>query len=102
MYVINLDSKQGKGTCRVSLFIDRNRAVSFDTLRIEYILPEVLNKIRDKSITHNIFRIQDDDSNVYGFHFTTFIEYINAGKPFLDYTNLFSPNDYQKNDKLNT
>ena len=99
MYVINLDSKQGKGTCRVSLFIDRNRAVPFDTLRIEHILSEVLNKIRDKSITHNIFRIQDDDSIMYGFHFTTFIEYMNA---FLGYSNLFSPNDYQKNDKLNT
>ena len=86
MYVINLDSKQGKGTCRVSLFIDRNRAVPFDTLRIEHILPEVLNKIRDKSITHNIFRIQDDDSIMYGFHFTTFIEYMIAGKP---YTNFF-------------
>ena len=34
---------------------------------------------------------------MYGFHFTTFIEYMIAGKP---YTNLFSPNDYQKNDKL--
>ena len=27
---------------------------------IEYILQEVLNKIKDKSITHNIFRIQDN------------------------------------------
>ena len=34
---------------------------------------------------------------MYGFHFSTFIEYMIAGKP---YTNLFSPNDYQKNDKL--
>ena len=31
-------------------------------LGIEYILQEVLNKIKDKSITHNIFRIQDNDS----------------------------------------
>ena len=23
-----------------------------------------------------------------------------AGKPLLDYTNLFSPNDYKKNDKV--
>ena len=29
-----------------------------------------------------------------------FIKYIFAGKTLLDYTNLFSPNDYKKNDKI--
>ena len=29
-----------------------------------------------------------------------FIEYMLAGKTLLDYTNLFSPNDYKKNDKI--
>ena len=29
-----------------------------------------------------------------------FIKYLFAGKNFLDHTNLFSPNDYIKNDKL--
>ena len=29
----------------------------FDSFRIEYIPQEVLNKIKDKSITHNIFGI---------------------------------------------
>ena len=45
-----------------SLFIDRNTAVYFDSFGIEYIPQEVLNKIKDKSITHNIFRIQDNGS----------------------------------------
>ena len=56
MYVINLDDKKGKGTHRISLFIDKNLAVYFDSFGIEYIPQEVLNKIKDKSITHNIFR----------------------------------------------
>ena len=34
----------------------------FLLLGIEYILQEVLNKIKDKSITHNMFRTQDNDS----------------------------------------
>ena len=34
-----------------------------------------------------------------GFYCITFIEYILAGKTWLDYTNLFFPNDYKKNDK---
>ena len=66
--------------------------------RIEYLPLEVLNKIRDKSITHNIFRIQDNEFIMCGFYCIAFIEYMLAGKTLLDYTNLFSPNDYKKND----
>ena len=35
-----------------------------------------------------------------GFHWIAFIEYMPAGKTLLDYTNLFSPNDSRKNDKI--
>ena len=58
-----------------------------------------LTKIKDKSIAHNIFSIQDDYSLMYGFYCITFIEYMLSGKTLLDYTNLFYPNDYKKNDK---
>ena len=34
------------------------------------------------------------------FYCTAFIEYMLAGKKLLDYTNLFSPNDYKKNNKI--
>ena len=61
---------------------------------------KTLSKIKDKSIIHNIFSIQDDDSIMCGFYCITFIEYVMAGKLLLDYTNLFSPNDYKKNDKI--
>ena len=98
--MINLDDKQSKGTNWVSFFIDRNTAMYFDSFEIEYIPQEVLSKIEDKSITHNIFRIQDNDSVTCGFYCTTFIEYMLAGKTLLDYANSFSPNDYEKNDKI--
>ena len=39
------------------IFTNRSRAVYFDYFGIEYIPQEILNKIRDRSITHNIFRI---------------------------------------------
>ena len=61
MYVINLDDKNSKGTHWVSLFIDRNLVLYFDSFGIEYIPQEVLSKIKDKSITHNIFTIQDNE-----------------------------------------
>ena len=98
--MLNLDGKQSKGTHWVSLVIDRNTAGYFDSFGIEYILPEVLSKIKDKSITHNIFRIQFDDSIMCRFYWIAFIEYMLAEKLLFDYTNLFSSNDYQNNDKI--
>ena len=72
----------------------------FDSFGIEYIPQEVLNKIKDKSITHIISRIQSDDSVKRGFYCIAFTECMTARKTLLDYTNVFSPNDYQKNDKI--
>ena len=72
-YVINLDDKNSKWAHWVSLFIDRNLAVHFDSFGIEYIPKEALNKIKDKSITHNIFRIQDNKSIICGFYCIAFI-----------------------------
>ena len=75
-YVINLDDKNSKRTHWISVFIDKKTAVCFDSFRIECILQEVLNKIRDKSITHNIFRIQDNEPIMCGFYCIAFIEYM--------------------------
>ena len=35
-----------------------------------------------------------------GFYCIAFIEHMQAGKTLLDYTNLFFPNDYKKNDNI--
>ena len=67
---------------------------------MEYIPLEVLNKIEDKSIAHSIFRIKVNESIMCEFYCITFIEYTLAGETLLDYTNLFSSNDYKKNDKI--
>ena len=100
MYAINLGEKNSKRTHQVSLFINKNTAVYFDSFEIEYITVEVLNKIKDKSIAHNIFRIQDNESIMCGFYCIAFIEYMFARKSLLDYTNLFSLNDCKKNEKI--
>ena len=92
--------KKSKGTYQVSLFIDRKTAVYFDSFGIEYTSQEVLNKIIGKSITQNIFRIKGNDYIMCGFYYIAFIEYMLAGKPLLDHTNLFSLNDHKKNDKI--
>ena len=59
----------GSKVMRVGIVCNkRNKAGYFDSLGIEYILPEVLNRIKDKSITHDIFRIRSDDSIICKFY----------------------------------
>ena len=100
MNAVSHDNKNSKGTHWVLLFINRNKAVYFYYFGIEYISQEVLNKIKGKLVTYNIFRIQDHESIMCGFYYIAVIEYILAGKTLLDYTNLLSLNDYKKNGKI--
>ena len=74
--------------------------VYFVSFGIGCILEEALNKVRDKSITYNIFRLQEYDSTIWGVYCTAFIEYLIAGKTLLSYISLFSSNVYQKNGKV--
>ena len=53
-----------------------------------------------KSITKNIFKIKDNESIMCGIYFIASVEYMLAAKTVFDYTDLFSPNDYKKNDKI--
>ena len=87
--------KKSKRKHWVSLFFDKIIAVYFDFFGTEYILLEVLSKIKGKSITDNMFRIQDNDTIMCEFYCITFIEYMLSGKTLLGYTNLFSPNGYK-------
>ena len=89
-----------KGTLWVSLFIDRNTALYFHSFGIKCIPQEVLNKNKDKSVTHNELRIQDEDCIMCGFYSIAFIEYMIAERTLLDCTNLFSPNGYKKKNKV--
>ena len=72
----------------------------FDSFGIEYNPQEVLNKIRDKSITYNLFKTQSNNSVMCEFYCIAFPEHMIARKPFLDYINLFFRNYCKKNDKI--
>ena len=47
--VKNLNDNQSKETHWVSLFINKNSSVYFDSFEIEYIPKEVLNKIKENN-----------------------------------------------------
>ena len=57
-------------------------------------------KARNKKIKASIFRIQGYDSIMCGYFCIEFINYMLKGKKLLDYTNLFSPNDFKRNDQV--
>ena len=99
--MINLDDKKSEGTdwfhC---LLAEMQLYTYFDSFGIEYTSQEVLNKVRDQSISQNVFRIQDDDSIICVFYCIALIIYMLAAETLLDYTNFFPPNDYKKNDKI--
>ena len=46
----------------MSLFIHEDVAIYFDSFGIEYISQESLKKIKDESITHNAFKIQENEA----------------------------------------
>lgn len=92
-HVINLYDKQSKGKHWLSLFFAQKIVEYFDSFVTEYNLKEVLSKIKNRSITHDIFRIQFDDSFIYGSYCIVFMECMIARKTLLDHINLFSPSD---------
>ena len=116
-YVINLDEYETTGTHWVSLFVKTNEAIYFDSFGIEHI-PKEINKFINNDMTKssslkrtaepsalariksNMFRIQAYDSIMYGYFCIEFINYMLKGKTLLDYTNLYSPNDFKKNDRV--
>ena len=56
--------------------------------------------LTETRLTRNTLRIQSDNSVTCGFYYMAFIEYMITEKMFLDNNNLFSSNDYNKNDKI--
>ena len=108
-YAINLDEYENTGTHWVTLFVKPKYTVYFDSFGIEHI-PKEINKfirskelgpaVRNNDIKSNIFRIQADESIMSRYFCIEFINYMLKGKTLLDYTNLFSPNDFKKNDQV--
>ena len=55
---------------------------------------------RSLSITTNIFIIQAYDSIMCGYFYIGFIDFMLAGKIITEFQNLFSPNNFKKNDDI--
>ena len=88
-YVINLDENTDVGTHWVALFCRRSEIVYFDSFGVEH-----------KNIIANIFQVQANNSVICGYFSIGFIDFMLAGKKLTDFSDMFSPYDFEKNDSI--
>ena len=79
--------------------------IYFDSFGVEHIPKEIMEKIEhsflgNKNIKTIIFRIQDYNRIMCGYFCILFIEYMLNDKTLTDFTNLFSPCNFEKNDDI--
>ena len=98
--MINLDEYSDIETHWVALHVNNNDVPYFDSFGVEHIPKEIKPFIKSKNIKTNIFRIQAYDSVMCGCLCIGFIDFMFKGKALTEYTNLFSPNNFEKNDDL--
>ena len=98
-YVINLDEYADVGTHWIGLFYNRNEIVYFDSFGVEHVSEEIKKFVGNKNIKANIFGVQANNS-VCGYFCIGFIDFMLAGKKLTDFTSMFSPHDFKKNDDI--
>ena len=104
--VINLDEYKSIGTDWIALYGNGNNgsvsynATYFDSFGVEHILKEIKKFKGNKYIITNVYKIQAYHSIMCGCFCIGLIDFMLKGKSLLNYTNLFYPNKYEKNDKI--
>ena len=80
------------------MYLKNNDITYFDSFGLEHIPKEIKAFVKYRNIKTNIFRIQAYDSINCAYVCIGFIEFMFKGKRFTEYTNLFSPSYFKKND----
>ena len=76
-----------------------NSVIFIDSFEVEHI-PKEIKKFMQKNIITNIYRIQAFYWIRCRYFCIGFIDFMLKDENLLDYTNLFSPNEYEENDKI--
>ena len=79
---------------------DNDNAAYFDSFGVEHIPKEIKEFVKNKNIMARIFRLQAYDSTMCGYFCIGFIDFMLAAKKLTEYTNLLSPNNFEKNDDI--
>ena len=99
-YMINLDEHVDVDTYRIALFCNRSEIAYFDSFAVEHAPEEIKEFMGNKNIIANIFRVQANSSGMCGYFCIGFIDFMLAGKKPTDFTSMFSPYDFEKNDNI--
>ena len=99
-YVINLDEYADAGTYWIAFYVKNNEVIYFDSFGIEHVPKEIKKFIGHKNIKTNTFRIQVNNSIMCGYFCIGFIDFIFPNKTWIDFTSLFSPYNFKKNDDI--
>ena len=99
-YIINLDEYADVGIHWIALFCNGNEIVYFDSFGVEHVAEEIKEFIGNKNIIANIFRVEVNNSVMCDYFCNGFIDFMLMGKKLTDFTNLFSPYDFKKNNHI--
>ena len=80
--------------------MNSNNVTYFHSFGVEHIPKEIKAFINNKNIKTNIFRIEAYSSVMCGYFCIRFIDFRLKGKTLTEFTNLFSPNNFKKNDHI--
>ena len=98
-YVINFDEHSDIGTHWIAFYV-LNNVTYFESVGVEHIPKEIKASIRNNNIKTNNFRIQAYDSIMCGYFCIGFIDFMLMEKTLTDFTNLFLPNNFKKNNDI--
>ena len=82
------------------MYIHNDDVIYFDSFGVEHIPKKIRTFTNNKNIKTNIFRIKAYDSIMCGYFCVGFIDFMLKGKTLTEFTNLFSPNNFKKNDDI--
>ena len=99
-YVINLDEYAHTGTHWIALFCNISEIVYCNSFGVEHIPEEIKEFMGNRNINANIFWVQANNSVMCSYFCIGFIDFMLAGKKLVDYTSLFFPHDFKKNDSI--
>ena len=95
-----MDEYADIGTHWIALYVRNNAVIYFDSFGVEYVPKEIKKFIANKNIKTKIFKIQDYNSIMCGYFCILFISFMLKNKALPNFTNLFSPYVFKKNDDI--
>ena len=82
------------------MYVQNNKVTYFNSFGVEHIPEEINVFIGNKNIKTNTFRTQAYDSIMCGHFCIGFIDFMLARNNLTDFTDLFPPNNFKKNDDI--